>query len=538
MPTSTADVIPAASPDYSSSKATHKEKWLLLAGAVVFERLFWQQRLGINGLVFVWLAVGVQLLRRPRPTGGKPLWVATGGALLSGVLMAVYGSFVARLAGWVSLALVLAFARLPELRSVGYALLSSWANWLQAGPALVRLLRPARWPRIGAWRGWFYGRLLGVPLVALFVFHSLFALANPRYARLTAWLLRLLEQLLDAVLRGLEWLFEAISIAHLVVWVFAVTVAGAVVLRATVRHYAQREARCQELLERRREPRRRPFRLPDLRRQYVMVLVLLGLLNGLLLLVNAIDVNWLWLGQRPATAIEMKQFVHEGTYALLFSILLAMSIVLWAFRGNLNFYAPGLPWLRWSATAWVAQNAVLAFSVGLRNYYYIVATGLAYKRIGVCAFLLLTVFGLFTIGLKVWQRRTAYSLVRLNGWAVYAMLLMLAAGNWEVWMARYNLQRQRLHIDLSFLLELPGRTLPALHARRAVLAAPQCTPLLMRRRWAEYSDVDVAPGFALDRLATRTRAWGADYRAHHSWQSWNYANWRAYQTLTSTPAQP
>jgi hypothetical protein len=217
--------------------------------------------------------------------------------------------------------------------------------------------------------------------------------------------------------------------------------------------------------------------------------------------------------------------------------LLAMSLVLWAFRGNLNFYAPGLAWLRRLATAWVLQNAVLAISVGLRNYYYIVATGLAYKRIGVCAFLLLTLFGLGTIGLKIWQRRTTYSLVRLNGWAAYVLLLALAAGNWEVWMVRYNLQRQRLHIDLSFLLELPGRTLPALHARRAVLAAPGCTPVLMRRAWSDVSDVEVAPPYALDRLAASTREWCAEYEAHRSWQSWNYADWRAYQLLKATPRQ-
>ncbi|MGI4873476.1 MAG: DUF4153 domain-containing protein [Janthinobacterium lividum] len=514
----------------SSAPLSTRQKWLLLLGTVLFERLFWGQRLGLNGLLYVWAAVGAQLWLLPRPAGlARPFWAAVGGALLSGGLMALYGSATAGLAGWVSLALVLAFARWPQLRSVGYALLTSAVNLGQAGPALWHTLRPVGTVAGRARRGWFYARLLGLPLGALVVFHTLFALANPRYAELS-------ERLLAAVRRWLEWLLAAISVAHLLFWVGAAIVAGAVVLHGTARRFAERDARSPEVLTRQRGRRAASFRLLDLRKQYLTALVGFGLLNALLLVVNALDVNWLWLGNYPTTAQDMKQFVHEGTFFLIFSILLAMGIVLWAFRRNLNFYAPGRPWLRWAATVWVLQNAVLAVSVGLRNYYYIVATGLAYKRIGVCAFLVLTLFGLGTMALKIWQRRTTYSLVRLNGWAAYALLLALAAGNWEVWMVRYNVQRQRLHIDLSFLLGLPGRALPALQARRAVLASPQGTPVLMRLPWAEISDVDVPPTTSLSHIAARTHEWCADYETHRSWQSWTYANWQAYRELkTAAP---
>ena len=102
---------------------------------------------------------------------------------------------------------------------------------------------------------------------------------------------------------------------------------------------------------------------------------------------------------------------------------------------------------------------MLTASVGLRNYYYIWHCGLAYERIGVCFFLLLVFFGLATVLLKIWQRRSAYSLVRLNALAGYAGLL-LAAGNWEVWIARYNLQTRFRSIDIGFLLAMPGRVLP------------------------------------------------------------------------------
>ena len=87
-----------------------------------------------------------------------------------------------------------------------------------------------------------------------------------------------------------------------------------------------------------------------------------------------------------------------------------------------------------------------------------------------CFFLLLVFFGLVTVLLKIWQRRSAYSLIRLNSLAVYAvLLLLLAAGNWEVWIASYNLQARFRSVDVGFLLNMPGRVLPTLVARRALL---------------------------------------------------------------------
>jgi hypothetical protein len=251
------------------------------------------------------------------------------------------------------------------------------------------------------------------------------------------------------------------------------------------------------------------------------------LVNALLLVVNAIDINWLWFGFVPKPGFDLTQFVHEGTYVLIFSILLAMGIVLWVFRRNLNFYAPGLPWLRWGATVWVLQNAVLAVSVGLRNYYYIVHCGLAYKRIGVCFFLLLVFFGLGTVLLKIWQRRSAYSLVRLNSLAVYAVLLLLAAGNWEVWMARYNLQARFRTIDVGFLLDMPGRVLPTLVANRELLNTT--AELTAEGKYGEYTVVSAAE--AQSRLDARVATWKARYEAHPDWQSRTYANWQTYRQL-------
>ena len=239
------------------------------------------------------------------------------------------------------------------------------------------------------------------------------------------------------------------------------------------------------------------------------------LVNGLLLLENFLDVQNIWLDFHPAPDFDLAQFVHEGTWALIVSILLAMALVLWFFRGNLNFYRRAARRLRPLATVWVVQNAVLAVSVWLRNYHYISRMGLAYKRIGVCFFLALVAFGLFTVGLKIWQRRSAFSLVRLNSWAAYAVLLVLAVGNWEIWIARYNLQpRFRATLDREFLLGMPPRVLPELLTHAEAFAKS-------------------TPGLA-EALQKEIAAFRIEY-PQRGWPSWNWADYQAYRQLNQKP---
>ncbi|MFC7667801.1 DUF4173 domain-containing protein [Hymenobacter humi] len=507
---------------------------LLPLGALLFDWLFWLQKGGPNLLVFTIFVVVVQLVLLPRVAAVRRsgyFWLMVGGSLFSGAMMAVYGSGAAALACVASVLMLLGYVNQPHLKLVLYALLTAFASVAQAGPRVLLGLRAPRNASGRARRGWFYGRLLLVPLVVLGAFHLLFAVANPRYSALSS---RVLAALGDFLL----WLLPEVSLAHLVFVTLGFLVTAGAVVAVPVYFYADHESHFGEFIRRQRDRvasfavRRPNFQLNtakalDLRKEFVAAAAVFGLVNALLLVVNAIDVNWLWFGFVPKPGFDLTQFVHEGTYVLIFSILLAMGIVLWFFRRNLNFYQPGLPWLRWGATVWVLQNVVLAVSVGLRNYYYILHSGLAYKRIGVCFFLLLVFFGLGTVLLKIWQRRSAYSLVRLNSLAAYVVLLMLAAGNWEVWIASYNLQSRFRSIDIGFLLDMPGRVLPTLVARRELLnQTPQLTAD------AEYGGtVVISDEEAQRRLDAAVARWTSRYSAHPDWQGRTYADWRTAQAL-------
>src|SRR5436190_305225 len=139
-----------------------------------------------------------------------------------------------------------------------------------------------------------------------------------------------------------------------------------------------------------------PRAMNPLERERRMGMVLLVVVNALLLVVNVIDISWVWFDFEVPENFSLKQFVHEGTWMLIISILLSILILLHLFRGNLNFYRRTHA-LKLLASLWIGQNFILGISVFLRNYHYIGFHGLAYKRIGVIVFLALVLVGLVTL---------------------------------------------------------------------------------------------------------------------------------------------
>ncbi|RYU79727.1 DUF4153 domain-containing protein [Hymenobacter persicinus] len=534
-PVSAAAWPAAATPPVPPFPLTALQKLLLPVGAILFDLLFWQERAALNLLLYTVFVVGAVLAGLPRASAAWRsgyFWLTLLGTLLSAGLVAYYGSDAARLSCVASLATWLGYVNQAHLKLVGFALLTGAGNLRPAARRLWQMLRLPRNVGGQVSRGWYYGRLLGVPLAALVLFHVLFVVANPRYGALSSRFLDLLSQ-------ALEQLFARLSVPHLLFFALGLLLTAGAIFIIPVHFFADQESRYAEFVRRSRDRvasfavrrpdfRPREFGVLDLRREYLVALSLIGLVNVLLLVVNAIDIRWIWFGFVPAPGFDLTQFVHEGTYVLILSILLAMGIVLWFFRRNLNFYRPGLPTLRGLATVWVLQNVVLAVSVALRNYYYIQYTGLAYKRIGVCGFLLLTFFGLATVLLKIWQRRSAYSLVRLNALAVYAVLL-LAAGNWESWIVRYNLQPRFRQVDYGFLLDMPDRVLPELAAREASLAGRD-----LNREGGPDVWVPLPELTARQQLHARIVGFQAQQARRH-WPSYTWTDYEAAQYFETHP---
>jgi hypothetical protein len=225
-----------------------------------------------------------------------------------------------------------------------------------------------------------------------------------------------------------------------------------------------------EILNRRRRERKTPsFRILALKNEYRAGMFLLIILNLLILLQNLLDIWYVWF-QFEWNGEYLRQFVHEGTYLLIFSILISIGIILWLYRGNLNFF-PGNRILRSFSYAWLIQNMILVISVAIRNGWYINYFALAYKRIGVIIFLALTLVGLITVLIKVWRHKTPFYILRVNSLAAFILLVVTSLVNWDVVIARYNFaQYQRSFVHLDWLCTLSDKTLPILDKPMAELS--------------------------------------------------------------------
>lgn len=83
-----------------------------------------------------------------------------------------------------------------------------------------------------------------------------------------------------------------------------------------------------------------------------------------------------------------------------------------------------------------------------KNYAYVEALGLTYKRIGVFVYLLLTLTGLVTAYIKVSQVKNFIYLVRTNIATVFAFLILSAAIPWDktiTWFNLYTLESPDIH---------------------------------------------------------------------------------------------
>ncbi|MBW3544229.1 MAG: DUF4173 domain-containing protein [Bacteroidetes bacterium] len=188
-----------------------------------------------------------------------------------------------------------------------------------------------------------------------------------------------------------------------------------------------------------------------LKYEYKTAVTALVSLNVLLLLFHTVDLISLFEG-KPGN-ITYSEWVHQGVGALILSILMAVALLVYVFRGNLNFFQQNHS-LKLGAKAWIIQNALLVFTTALKNSWYIASWGLTYRRIGVWVYLLLVLIGLFTTWMKIQQKQTLWWMIKGNFKAAVLVLLLVAAFPWARIITWYNLHEVP-NRDEYYLFHLP-----------------------------------------------------------------------------------
>jgi len=275
------------------------------------------------------------------------------------------------------------------------------------------------------------------------------------YSQASSVFYRQFEEVFNAIgefIRSINFLF-------VVMIIFGLVVGNALFMKSWAVGLHSNDLKSTDSLFRTKKRHFTPFKTNGLKMQFLSGIVLLGSLNVLILYFNILDFIFLWFGFKWDGSF-LKEFVHEGTWLLVFSVFLSAAIALFFFKGNLNYFSKN-KWLKRLTIAWIAQNIVMTISVMLRNYWYINYFGLAYKRIAVLFFLLLTMVGLITIIIKILNKKSSFYLWRVNGLALVFVLALTTCLNWDLHIAKFNFKHyDRALIDYRFMARLNNSALP------------------------------------------------------------------------------
>lgn len=189
-------------------------------------------------------------------------------------------------------------------------------------------------------------------------------------------------------------------------------------------------------------------------------LILLVLLNLLIVIVNILDAVYLWAGSGLPAGMNFSESVHQGVGTLIFSIIIAICIILFFFRSEMNFYK-GSKIIKFFALLWVLQNIFMVISTIYRNHEYISEYSLTYKRTGVYIYLILAVAGLVSTFIKIYSSRKNWYLFRFNGWSFFLVLVIAAGFNWDRIITKYNIANSKI-LDTGYLLKMSETNIPDL----------------------------------------------------------------------------
>ncbi|PIF31300.1 uncharacterized protein DUF4173 [Flavobacterium sp. 9] len=139
-----------------------------------------------------------------------------------------------------------------------------------------------------------------------------------------------------------------------------------------------------------------------------------------------------------AQASKLSSDTHERVNAVIFSIIMAVGVILFYFKGGFNFDKKAAN-LKKLAQIWIVLNGLLIVSTIIKNSEYVSFFGLTYKRLGVYAFLILAIIGLVFTFLKIRRQKTNAYLVNQMVWYFYGTILLCSFVNWGNLITNYNI---------------------------------------------------------------------------------------------------
>lgn len=492
---------------------------LTVIGAFIFNAVFWEEKIGLNMLLFDAFILSAIFYIYPSSFRSISVRWLLMGHLTCLAMIIIQNTELSTIAFTATLLLLIAFTQYVH-RSPWFAsgsVLMSFIFFVASFYDDLQQARSKKTRRI-QWERFF--KIAIVPIILLLVFTMIYTVANSVFSNM-----------LDQAGNYLVKIIYNVSWSRVCFLIFGLYLTGSLILRSRISFFADKERGAKEFLVRTRvrtSVKKHSFHFGDgingslrsgmlaLKNENTIGIVSLLLLNVLLLVINIIDIRFVWIDFDFPPGTKLHELVHRGTELLILSIFLAMAVLMFFFKGNLNFYKRN-KWLKYGAYAWIIQNVILVISVLIRDYYYINHFGLAYKRIGVLFFLFMVLVGLITVFIKISARRTNYFLFRVNAWAGIIVLVLSSTIHWDQFIASYNIAHAKnTPVDVEFLMTLSDKTLPILEQNKNVLKMQESIDRHDQPSLNQYPDY-------LQRLQIRKTRF-LEQQARFSWLSWNVSD--------------
>ncbi|MBD3905827.1 DUF4173 domain-containing protein [Chryseobacterium sp. Ch-15] len=187
------------------------------------------------------------------------------------------------------------------------------------------------------------------------------------------------------------------------------------------------------------------FSFLDLESERMGGVISLVCLN-ILLIFFIITYNYEQFYEAVKSPNQLSAETHERVNAVIMSIVMAILVIMFYFKSNFNFDSKAGS-LKIVAKIWIFLNAVLVFSAMLKNTEYITSYGFTYKRLGVYAFLLLSLIGLILTFYKIQFKKKNAFLFNSMSWCFYGMVLVCSYINWGGIITSQNMKRSDFAIN-------------------------------------------------------------------------------------------
>jgi hypothetical protein len=495
------------------------KKLLYLVLTIIFSILFYQENQGLNVLIFDLIALG--LLVGVKELNFKMFLEKFGvfTLLLSAIAIVWQNNNLAKIIHIINWIILIGIVNFRDIKSI---LSGFWLGfnaiirspWLSIKNMFTytnskgekKVKKPIKFS------------LYLIPVLILVLFFILYRQANP-----------VLDDYLSKAWQIISQPLKYLDFDYLPIFILGLLLTSPIIFRYQNVRLERAEEGFSDNLSRKRPFYKTFIKTLSLKNEVQAGVFLFLSLNILLALVNTVDIISVWINFNYEGQM-LKDFVHKGTYILQFSILLSVIIVLYFFRKNINFYKENSK-IKKLAKIWIAQNALLGISVLVRCYHYINHFGLAYKRIALIVFILLTIIGLWTIWQKVENKKSIFYLLRVNALSIITILTITALFNWDVLIARYNIRNyKKSFVHFNFIGNLSDKALYELNLSDELLKEIK---FIQRSKFSfSSSDIYITPEDYQKKILQRKQDFVESWEKK-SWLSWNYADDFCYEKLTS-----